>query len=46
VERRKASELSKVAFEPDVNVPGGCDKDVENVLNGSALRWMFSSFPC
>jgi len=28
----------KVAFEPDVNVPGGCDKDVENVLNGSEIE--------
>tara|TARA_B110000459_G_scaffold180255_1_gene206833 strand:- start:961 stop:9060 length:8100 start_codon:yes stop_codon:yes gene_type:complete len=25
----------RVAFEPDVNVPGGCDKDSSNVLNGS-----------
>ena len=25
----------RVAFEPDFNIPGGCDKDVENVLNGS-----------
>ena len=28
----------KVAFEPDVNVPGGCDKDIENVLNGSEIE--------
>ena len=28
----------KVAFEPDFNVPGGCDKDVENVLNGSEVE--------
>lgn len=28
----------KVAFEPDLNVPGGCDKDVENVLNGSEVE--------
>jgi len=25
----------RVAFEPDLNVPGGCDKDSSNVLNGS-----------
>jgi hypothetical protein len=25
----------RVAFEPDFNIPGGCDRDVENVLNGS-----------
>jgi hypothetical protein len=25
----------RIAFEPDVNVPGGCDKDSSNVLNGS-----------
>ncbi|MBT5617843.1 MAG: DUF4129 domain-containing protein, partial [Euryarchaeota archaeon] len=25
----------RLAFEPDVNVPGGCDKDSSNVLNGS-----------
>ena len=28
----------KVAFEPDINVPGGCDKDVDNVLNGSEME--------
>ena len=28
----------KIAFEPDINVPGGCDKDVENVLNGSEFE--------
>ncbi len=27
----------RVAFEPDRNVPGGCDKDISNVLNGSAM---------
>ena len=26
----------RVAFEPDRNIPGGCDKDISNVLNGSA----------
>ena len=25
----------RVAFEPDFNIPGGCDRDIENVLNGS-----------
>ena len=25
----------RIAFEPDLNVPGGCDKDSSNVLNGS-----------
>jgi|TARA_B100001094_G_scaffold295134_1_gene316226 heat shock protein beta len=25
----------RIAFEPDVNVPGGCDKESSNVLNGS-----------
>ena len=29
--------LLRVAFEPDVNVPGGCDKDTSNVLNGSHM---------
>ena len=29
--------LPRVAFEPDVNVPGGCDKDTSNVLNGSHM---------
>ena len=28
----------KVAYEPNVNVPGGCDEDVENVLNGSEVE--------
>ncbi|RJU89386.1 MAG: DUF4129 domain-containing protein, partial [Candidatus Poseidoniales archaeon] len=27
----------RVAFEPDRNVPGGCDKDNSNALNGSAM---------
>jgi hypothetical protein len=27
----------RIAFEPDVNVPGGCDKDSSNVLNGSHI---------
>ena len=27
----------RVAFEPDINVPGGCDKDSSNVLNGSHI---------
>ena len=27
----------RVAFEPDLNVPGGCDKDSSNVLNGSSF---------
>ena len=29
--------LLRVAFEPDLNVPGGCDKDTSNVLNGSHM---------
>ena len=29
--------LLRVAFEPDLNVPGGCDKDTSNVLNGSQM---------
>jgi hypothetical protein len=28
----------RIAFEPDVNVPGGCDKDSSNVLNGSFVE--------
>ena len=28
----------KVAYEPNINVPGGCDEDVENVLNGSEVE--------
>ena len=27
----------RVAFEPDRNIPGGCDKDNSNALNGSAM---------
>ena len=27
----------KVAYEPDINVPGGCDEDIENSLNGSEV---------
>ena len=27
----------RVAFEPDRNIPGGCDKDTSNALNGSAM---------
>jgi len=27
----------RVAFEPDRNVPGGCDRDNSNALNGSAM---------
>ena len=27
----------RVAFEPDRNIPGGCDKDSSNALNGSAM---------
>jgi hypothetical protein len=30
--------ILRVAFEPDVNVPGGCDKDSSNSLNGSAME--------
>jgi len=29
--------MLRVAFEPDRNVPGGCDKDNSNALNGSAM---------
>ena len=29
--------LLRVAFEPNLNVPGGCDKDSSNVLNGSHM---------
>ena len=29
--------LLRVSFEPEVNVPGGCDKDTSNVLNGSHM---------
>jgi hypothetical protein len=29
--------LLRVAFEPEINVPGGCDKDSSNVLNGSSM---------
>ena len=32
--------LLRVAFEPDLNVPGGCDKDTSNVLNGSHMDIM------
>jgi len=28
----------KVAYEPDINVSGGCDEDVENALNGSEVE--------
>jgi hypothetical protein len=28
----------QVAFEPDRNIPGGCDKDNSNALNGSAMN--------
>ena len=28
----------KVAYEPENSVPGGCDEDVENVLNGSEFE--------
>ena len=28
----------KVAYEPNINVPGGCDEDVENALNGSEVE--------
>ena len=28
----------KLAFEPDIYVPGGCDEDVENALNGSEVE--------
>ena len=28
----------KIAYEPEINVPGGCDEDVENVLNGSEVE--------
>ena len=28
----------RVAFEPDRNIPGGCDKDSSNALNGSAME--------
>jgi len=27
----------RVAFEPDRNIPGGCDKDNSNALNGSSM---------
>jgi len=29
--------LLRVAFEPDLKVPGGCDRDSSNVLNGSHM---------
>jgi hypothetical protein len=29
--------ILRVAFQPDLNVPGGCDKDSSNVLNGSHM---------
>ncbi|HIF46242.1 MAG TPA: DUF4129 domain-containing protein [Candidatus Poseidoniales archaeon] len=32
--------LLRVAFEPTLNVPGGCDKDTSNVLNGSSMDVM------
>ena len=35
--RLEGFRLLRVAFEPDVNVPGGCDKDTSNVLNGSHM---------
>ena len=28
----------KVAYEPEINVSGGCDMDVENALNGSVVE--------
>ena len=28
----------KLAYEPDINVSGGCDADVENALNGSEVE--------
>ena len=28
----------KIAFEPDRNVPGGCDKESSAVLNGSFVE--------
>ena len=28
----------KVAYEPDINVSGGCDEDVENALNGTEVE--------
>ena len=28
----------KIAYEPDINVSGGCDEDVENALNGSEVE--------
>tara|TARA_B100001113_G_scaffold314130_1_gene279545 strand:+ start:5291 stop:7294 length:2004 start_codon:yes stop_codon:yes gene_type:complete len=28
----------RLAFEPDINVSGGCDKDLENALNGSEVE--------
>ncbi len=28
----------KVAYEPDNNVPGGCNEDIENALNGSEVE--------
>ena len=28
----------KVAYEPNINVSGGCDEDVENALNGSEIE--------
>ena len=36
--KKEGFRTMKVAFEPDINVPGGCDKDVENVLNGSEME--------
>ena len=28
----------KLAYEPNINVPGGCNEDVENALNGSEVE--------
>ena len=30
-----AGRITFSGFEPDFNIPGGCDRDIENVLNGS-----------
>ena len=34
--KREGFRTLRVAFEPDRAVPGGCDKDISNVLNGSS----------
>ena len=34
--KREGFRTLRVAFEPDRAVPGGCDRDISNVLNGSS----------